>query len=43
MSSATADDLAGIPLFDALEPEERATIAPWFEIQDVSPGVKLTG
>jgi voltage-gated potassium channel len=43
MSSATPDDLAGIPLFDALEPEERATIAPWFEVQDVSPGVKLTG
>jgi CRP-like cAMP-binding protein len=43
MGAATADDLAGIPLFDALEPEERTMIAPWFELQDVSSGVKLTG
>jgi CRP/FNR family transcriptional regulator, cyclic AMP receptor protein len=41
--SATADDLAGIPLFDTLEPAERRAIAPWFEVQDVSPGVRLTG
>ncbi len=40
---AAAEDLAGIPLFDALEPEERAVIAPWFELEDVSPGVNLTG
>lgn len=40
---ATADDLAGIPLFDALEPEEQAAIAPWLEVQDVSRGVKLVG
>lgn len=43
MSSATADDLSGIPLFDTLEPDERAALAPWFEIEAVSPGVKLTG
>ncbi len=43
MAPAAADDLAGIPLFDTLEPDERAAIAPWFELQDVSPGVKLTG
>lgn len=43
MPSATVDDLAGIPLFDALDPGERATIAPWFELRDVSPGVNLTG
>jgi voltage-gated potassium channel len=43
MPSVTADDLAGIPLFDTLEPDERTTIAPWFELQNVSPGVKLTG
>jgi len=43
MSAATADDLAGIPLFDTLEPDQRATIAPWFELEDVSPGVNLTG
>ena len=43
MPVATADDLAGIPLFDRLEAEERATIAPWFELQDITPGVNLTG
>ena len=43
MSAPTADDLAGIPLFDALEPGDREAIAPWFEVQDVSQGVKLTG
>jgi voltage-gated potassium channel len=43
MPAAAADDLAGVPLFDSLEPEEQAAIAPWFEVQDVSVGVKLTG
>jgi CRP/FNR family transcriptional regulator, cyclic AMP receptor protein len=43
MTVATSDDLAGIPLFDNLEPDERAAIASWFELQDVSPGVNLTG
>ena len=43
MPVATADDLSGIPLFDTLEAEERMTIAPWFELQDVSAGVNLTG
>jgi CRP/FNR family transcriptional regulator, cyclic AMP receptor protein len=43
MSYATVDDLTGIPLFDSLEPEERTAIAPWFELQDVSGDVKLTG
>jgi CRP-like cAMP-binding protein len=43
MPVASAEDLVGIPAFDTLEPEERAAIAPWFELQEVSPGVKLTG
>ena len=43
MATATADDLAGIPLFDGLEPDERSAIAPWFELEDVGSGVKLTG
>jgi CRP/FNR family transcriptional regulator, cyclic AMP receptor protein len=43
MSAAAAEDLAGIPLFDSLEPDERATIAPWFELESVSAGVSLTG
>lgn len=43
MPAATPDDLAGIALFAALEADERETIAPWFELQDVSPGARLTG
>jgi voltage-gated potassium channel len=43
MAPATTDDLVGIPLFDMLEPDERATIATWFELQEVSPGINLTG
>jgi CRP-like cAMP-binding protein len=43
MGAATTEDLAGIPLFDSLQPDARAEIAPWFELQDVSPGVNLTG
>jgi CRP/FNR family transcriptional regulator, cyclic AMP receptor protein len=43
MPSATPDDLVDIPLFDALEPDERATVAPWFELENVGPGIKLTG
>jgi voltage-gated potassium channel len=43
MPVATADDLAGIPLFETLDADARATTAPWFEVQDVSAGVKLIG
>lgn len=43
MPVAAAEDLAGIPLFAHLDPEARAEIAAWFEVQDVSPGVNLTG
>jgi voltage-gated potassium channel len=43
MLDASTWDLAGIALFDDLEPEELATIAPWFEVQEASPGVRLTG
>jgi voltage-gated potassium channel len=43
MPAAAADDLVGIPLFDGLEPDEQAAIAPWFELEDVGAGVNLTG
>jgi CRP-like cAMP-binding protein len=43
MAPAAADDLAGIPLFDTLEPDERAAIARWFDLEDVGSGVTLTG
>jgi CRP-like cAMP-binding protein len=43
MPPASTWDLAGISLFDDLEPEGLAEIAPWFEVQKTSPGVNLTG
>jgi len=43
MPEATAEDLAGIPLFDMLDADDRSTIAPWFDLEDISPGVKLIG
>ena len=43
MPDASTWDLAAIALLDDLEPEELTKIAPWFEVQDVSPGVNLTG
>ncbi len=41
--SSIADDLADVPLFAGLEPDERATLAAWFEVQNLSADVKLTG
>src|SRR5215468_1290960 len=43
MSVATTDDLAGIALFEALDADGRAAIAPWFELRDVSNDVRLCG
>jgi CRP-like cAMP-binding protein len=43
MPAATADDLAGIPLFDKFDADDCAAIAPWFELEDVRQGVKLIG
>jgi voltage-gated potassium channel len=43
MSAAAAEDLVGVPLFADLEPDEREALASWFEIQEVSADVKLTG
>jgi CRP-like cAMP-binding protein len=43
MRTATADDFAGIPLFEGLDADARAEIAPWFEAQHISPGVRLIG
>jgi CRP-like cAMP-binding protein len=40
---AALDDLAGIPLFEALSRDELERLAGWFEARDVSDGVKLTG
>ena len=43
MPVASPDDLAGIALVDSLDATAREAIAPWFELSDVSPGVKLIG
>ena len=43
MPVATADDLAGIALFESLDGDARAAIAPWFEVQDVGAEVMLIG
>jgi CRP-like cAMP-binding protein len=43
MATATADDLAGLTLFEALNANERAAIAPWFDVEEISADVKLIG
>jgi voltage-gated potassium channel len=43
MAPAASDDLVGIPLFDALDSDDRAALASWFELEAVSAGVRLTG
>jgi CRP-like cAMP-binding protein len=43
MSTATAADLEGLALFDQLDPDARAAIAPWFDVEEVSAAVKLIG
>jgi CRP-like cAMP-binding protein len=43
MAPAASEDLAGIPLFETLVADERATLAPWFELEEVSSGVRLSG
>jgi CRP/FNR family transcriptional regulator, cyclic AMP receptor protein len=43
MLVATADDLARIALFESLDADTLAAIAPWFEMREVSAGMKLIG
>src|SRR6201989_583231 len=43
MPCASADDLASQPLFGELDEATLTTIAPWFEVEEASPGVRLTG
>jgi CRP-like cAMP-binding protein len=40
---AALEDLAETPLFEALSREELDQLAGWFEVREVSEGVKLTG
>src|SRR5215813_14731494 len=39
----TADDLSHVPLFASLSEADREELASWFDTQDASPGVRLTG
>jgi CRP-like cAMP-binding protein len=39
----TAADLASIPLFASLDDGDREELACWFDTQDASAGVRLTG
>jgi voltage-gated potassium channel len=43
MPTATADDLAGLGLFDVLDAEARGAIAHWFDVEEISADVKLVG
>jgi CRP-like cAMP-binding protein len=43
MATATGDDLAGLALFERLGADERTAIAPWFDVEEISAGVKLIG
>jgi len=40
---ATPDDIAAVPVFNSLDPDQRANLAEWFEVENVSEGVKLVG
>jgi CRP-like cAMP-binding protein len=40
---AAVDDLAHIPLFESLSDDERTELAGWFDVQNVSEGVRLAG
>ncbi|MBV8256299.1 MAG: cyclic nucleotide-binding domain-containing protein [Actinobacteria bacterium] len=43
MTTVSAAEIAGIPIFENLDAEQLAQLASWFESKDVSPGVKLAG
>jgi CRP-like cAMP-binding protein len=40
---ASASQLAAIPLFESLSTPEREELAPWFDVQIASEGVRLIG
>jgi CRP-like cAMP-binding protein len=39
----TIDEVAAVPLFASLGGDDLRTLAPWFEVQDASEGVRLIG
>lgn len=40
---ATVEDVAGVPIFEALENDQLRELASWFQVQDVSEGATLVG
>ena len=39
----SVEDIAAVPIFSSLDPDQLATIANWFDAEDVGEGVKLVG
>jgi hypothetical protein len=39
----SVEDIAAVPIFSSLDPDQLATIANWFDAEDVGKGVKLVG
>ena len=39
----SVEDIAAVPIFSSLDPEQLATIANWFDAVQVGEGVKLVG
>ena len=40
---ASVEDIAAVPIFSSLDPDQLATVANWFDAEDVEEGVKLVG
>ena len=40
---ATVEDIAAVPLFDALDDAQRAQVAQWFHVENASEGATLVG
>jgi len=40
---ASTDDLAGVPLFESLDDDQRQQVAGWFHVENASEGVRLCG
>jgi CRP-like cAMP-binding protein len=43
LPKASSSDLASVPLFASLSESELSEVAGWFEVRDVSAGVRLVG
>jgi CRP-like cAMP-binding protein len=39
----SVEDIAAVPIFSSLEPDQLATVANWFDAEHVGEGVRLVG